>query len=63
MTAFTDDARTQVYVGDQTGGINPLFIYLSSTSNIYGLIVTAAAYTDEASAETFTATLIYKQYG
>lgn len=62
MQAFSDDAHAIVNVGDQTGGINPIRVYLSSSSIIYGLIHCAAAYTDEASGETFTATIIYKQY-
>lgn len=55
MTAFSDDARAVKYS-------ESLPVYLSADSTIYGLLVTAAAYTDEASEETFTATIIYKQY-
>lgn len=62
MSAYTDDALAIVHVGDQTGGVNPITTYLRSTDVIYGLIQCAAAYTDEASAETFTATLIIEQY-
>lgn len=62
MAAYTNDARAMTYVGDQTGGQNPIFHYMSGESVIYGLLQTAAAYTDEASGETFTITLIYEQY-
>ena len=55
MSAFSDDARAIKY--DES-----LPVYLSSGDTIYGLLVTAAAYTDEASEETFTATIIFKQY-
>ena len=60
MLGYTDDARTQVAVGDQTGGINPLHHYLRSTNSIYGLLEAKAAYTP-ASAEVFTVTLDVEQ--
>jgi len=62
MEAYTDDAMAQIRAGAVSGGFNPFVTYLSSTSTIYGLIQAAAAYTDEASAETFTCTIFYKQY-
>lgn len=57
MSAYTDDARSVMY--DNNDNIH---LYLPATSTIYGLVVTGAAYTDEASAETFTVSIIYKQY-
>ena len=62
MEAYTDDAMSTIRAGAVSGGFNPFVTYLSSTETIYGLIQTAAAYTDEASGETFTATIFYKQY-
>lgn len=62
MTAYTDDALAIIHSGAVTGGFNPIHGYLRSTDTIYGLIQCAAAYTDEASAETFTATLQIEQY-
>ena len=62
MTAYTDDAQTVVYSGAVSGGFNPLYTYLRSTDTIYALVKCEEAYTDEASAEVFTATLIIEQY-
>lgn len=62
MTAYTDDAQAVVHAGAVSGGFNAIAGYMGSSSIIYGLIRTEGAYTDEASAETFTATLVLKQY-
>lgn len=61
MAAYTDDALSVITSGPQTGGFNPLYTYMRSTDTIYGLIQCAAAYTDEASGEVFTATLLIEQ--
>lgn len=61
MLAYTDDAKTQIYAGAVSGGFNPLYHYLRSSSTIYGLLKAEAAYTP-ASAETFTVTLLIEQY-
>jgi hypothetical protein len=61
MTAYTDDALAVVHACAVTGGINPLFTYLRSTSTIYGLLMATAAYSP-ASAEVFTVSLIIEQY-
>ena len=61
MTSYTDDALAVVHAGAVTGGINPVFTYLRSTSTIYGLLAALGTYTP-ADSEVFTVSLIIEQY-